>query len=236
MNNKIPNHLAIILDGNGRWATERGLSRSAGHLEGSKTLIKMVEHIFKQGVKVLSVFAFSTENFKRSEEEVNYLMNLFIKVFNSQFKRLKKENIKVVFSGRKDNLLPNVLKAMEKLEKETSSNEYIFNICFNYGGQSEIVDAVKKIINDNVDVNTIDTETFKHYLYNELPDIDLVIRTSGEERISNFMLYQLAYAELYFTDTYWPAFDEKEFDKAIDAYNKRDRRFGGIKSKVDKGK
>jgi undecaprenyl diphosphate synthase len=228
-NNNVPNHLAIILDGNGRWATEHGLSRSEGHLEGSKTLIKMAEYIFKRGVKVLSVFAFSTENFKRNKEEVDYLMNLFIKMFNSQFKKLKKENIKVIFSGRKDNLPSKVVKAMEALENETIDNEYIFNICLNYGGQSEIVDAVKRIINDNIDINTLNTDTFKQYFYHDLPDIDLVIRTSGEERISNFMIYQLAYAELYFTDTYWPAFDEAEFEKAVTSFNNRERRFGGNK-------
>jgi len=230
MDNKIPNHVAIILDGNGRWATERGLSRSMGHLEGSKTLIKMVEYILKRGVNVLSVFAFSTENFKRSKEEVDYLMNLFIKMFKSQFKRLKKENIKVIFSGSRNNLLPKVVEAMESLERETANNKYIFNVCLNYGGQSEIVDAVKRIVKEKVDIDTLDCDSFKHYLYNELPDIDLVIRTSGEERISNFMIYQLAYAELYFTDTYWPAFDEAEFEKAIDAFNHRNRRFGGNQS------
>jgi undecaprenyl diphosphate synthase len=225
--NNIPNHVAIILDGNGRWATERGLSRSMGHLEGSKTLIKMVEYIFKKGVNVLSVFAFSTENFKRDKEEVDYLMSLFIKTFNTQFKRLKKQNIRVIFSGRKDNLLPKIVKTMETLEKDTVNNKYIFNVCFNYGGQCEIVDAVKKIISSKVEVDTINNTTFKQYLYNDLPDIDLVIRTSGEMRISNFMLYQMAYAELYFTKVYWPAFDELEFDKAIDAFNNRKRRFGG---------
>jgi undecaprenyl diphosphate synthase len=228
-NEAIPNHIAIILDGNGRWATKRGLPRSAGHKEGSKTLLKLVEHIFKKGIKVLSVFAFSTENFKRNKEEVDYLMNLFIKMFKTQFKRLKKENIKVIFSGRKNNLPANVIESMNAIENDTKDNEYIFNICLNYGGQHEIVDAVKKIINDKVDINSIDTETFKHYLYNDLPDIDLLIRTGGEKRISNFMLYLLSYSELYFTDTYFPDFNGSEFDKAIDEFNNRERRFGGVK-------
>lgn len=227
--NKMPNHVAIILDGNGRWAKERGLPRSKGHLEGSNTLIKMAEYIFKKGVNVLSVFAFSTENFKRSADEVNYIMDLFVNVFNAQFNRLKKENIKIVFSGSKNNLSAKIIDVMNKLETETINNKYIFNVCFNYGGQSEIVDAVKRIVKEKVDINTIDCETFKHYLYNDLPDIDLVIRTSGEERISNFMLYQLAYAELYFTKVYWPAFDSEEFDRAILAYNARERRFGNAK-------
>ncbi len=227
--NNIPNHVAIILDGNGRWATERGLSRSEGHLEGSKTLIKMTEYVFKKGVKVLSVFAFSTENFKRSKEEVEYLMNLFVKMFKSKLKRLKKANIKVVFSGRIENLKTKVIEAMRILEEETANNQYVFNICLNYGGQTEIVDAVKKIVKEKIDIDTLNTDTFKHYLYNDLPDVDLVIRTSGEERISNFMIYQMAYAELYFTKTYWPSFNEDDFDKAITAFNKRSRRFGGTK-------
>ena len=229
MENNIPNHVAIILDGNGRWATERGLSRSAGHLQGSKTLTKLVEHIFNKGIKVLSVFVFSTENFKRSKEEVDYLMNLFIKIFKLDFKKLKKQNIKVVFSGRRDNLKTDVIKAMETIERETLGNEYIFNVCLNYGGETEIVDAIKKIISSNIDLDNINTESFKHYLYNDLPDIDLMIRTGGEKRISNFMLYLLAYAELYFTDTYFPDFNEIEFDKAIDYFNSKQRRFGGTK-------
>ncbi|MDD2203565.1 MAG: polyprenyl diphosphate synthase [Bacilli bacterium] len=223
----IPNHVGIILDGNRRWATERGLAKSEGHLEGAKNLITMVEYIFKKGVNVLSVFAFSTENFKRSKEEVDYLMKLFIKMFNSQLKRLEESDVKVIFSGIKNNLSNDVIKAMKVLEENTKNNKYIFNICLNYGGQSEIVDALKRIVNDNIDINTITTDEFKKYLYNYLPDIDLIIRTSGEQRISNFMIYQLAYAELYFTKTYWPAFTGDDFDKAIDAYNGRDRRFGG---------
>ena len=229
MNNDIPKHIGIILDGNGRWAIERGLSRSLGHLEGSKTLMNITECVFNKGIKVLSVFAFSTENFKRDQAEVDYLMDLFIKMFKGQLKRLKNNNVKVVFSGNRDKLIPKVVEAMEKLENETSDNLYILNICLNYGGQNEIVDAVKKIIKENIDINEIDTNTFKKYLYNDLPDLDLVIRTSGEKRISNFMIYQMAYAELYFTNTYWPAFDEAELDKALNDYYNRNRRFGGNK-------
>lgn len=222
----MPTHVAIILDGNRRWAKERGLSSSQGHLEGSNTFNKIAEYVFKKGIKVLSVFAFSTENFNRSDEEVNYLMDLFIKVFKAQFKRLKNENIKVIFSGRRSNLSSKVTKAMEKLEKDTIENEYILNICLNYGGQSEIVDAVKKIVDQKIDISLLDTNNFKNYLYNNLPDIDLVIRTGGEQRISNFMLYQLAYAELYFVDTYWPDFTCQDFDRIINDYGKRERRIG----------
>jgi undecaprenyl diphosphate synthase len=150
-------------------------------------------------------------------------------MFKSKLKRLKKANIKVVFSGRIENLKTKVIEAMRILEEETANNQYVFNICLNYGGQTEIVDAVKKIVKEKIDIDTLNTDTFKHYLYNDLPDVDLVIRTSGEERISNFMIYQMAYAELYFTKTYWPSFNEDDFDKAITAFNKRSRRFGGTK-------
>lgn len=231
---KIPNHVAIILDGNGRWATERGLSRSKGHEAGHKALKKVAVYAMKKGVKVLSVFAFSTENFKRSEEEVNFLMKLFATKFKSEIPFFNKNNIKVIFSGRKEPLKLEVLQSMEELKKATEKNTgVIFNVCLNYGGQAEIVDAakkiVKKVINKDLDLKDLDEKTFYRYFYNYLPPIDLLIRTSGEIRISNFMLYQLSYAELYFPKVYFPDFDEKEFDKALEEYNKRDRRYGTIK-------
>ncbi len=234
MDIKIPNHVAIIMDGNGRWAQERGLSRSDGHLAGVNNLEKLAEYIFDRGVKVLSIFAFSTENFKRSKEEVDFLMKLFIKFFKTKFKNLKKKNIKIVFSKKESGLPEEVEKAIKKMEKETENNTAgIFNICVNYGGHSEIVDVAKKIsesvLEGKIKVNEIDEKTIEQNLYQTLPPIDLLIRTSGEYRISNFMLWQLAYAEMYFPKTYFPAFDEKEFDKALEAYSHRDRRFGGIK-------
>lgn len=233
---KMPNHVAIIMDGNGRWAKERGKKRSAGHKAGSDNLKKLIRHVLSSGVNVLSVFAFSTENFKRSEEEVNYLMNLFLKVFKGSIKEFNDNNVKVLFSGRKEPLSDQVYEAMKKLEKETSKNTGgIVNICLNYGGQAEIVDATKKLCeeykNGSINLEDIDEKMFYSKLYNNLPPIDLLIRTSGEERISNFMLYSLAYSELVFTDTYFPDFNETEFDKAIETYNKRDRRFGGVKEK-----
>lgn len=230
-NLKIPNHVAIIMDGNGRWAKERGLSRGMGHKEGFKNLKTLAKHIFKSGVKVLSVYAFSVDNFKRSKEEVDFLMNLFV----TRFKELKKlDNVKIVFSGiRKSPLPDNVIKVINTLEDETKNNtSYIFNICINYGGTYEILDACKKIAVDykenNIDLDSMLPDDFYKYLYNDLPPIDFLIRTSGEERISNFMLYQLSYAEMYFPRIYFPDFDNKEFDNAILAYNKRDRRFGKI--------
>lgn len=229
--NIIPKHVSIIMDGNGRWATKRGLKRSEGHLEGSKTLEKIALYAIKKGVKVLSVYAFSTDNFKRSEEEVNYLMNLFILMFTKKMKKIKKNNIKVIFSGRREGLRSDVLEAMDKITNDTSNNENgILNICINYGGQEEIVDGIKRIVkdvnNNKISIDDIDKAFFSKYLYQDLPPIDLLIRTSGEYRVSNYMIYQMAYSEFYFTDVLFPDFDEKEFDKAIDSFNHRDRRFG----------
>ena len=213
-NIKIPCHVGIIMDGNGRWAKERGLNRSKGHEAGYKTLKTTAKYILDSGVKVLSVFAFSTENFNRPKEEVDFLMNLSIKGFKKDSAFFNKENIKVVFSGRKEPLKKDVIEAMEYLSKSTKNNtKGILNICLNYGGRSEIVDAVNHIIKDNL--KEVDEEVINNYLYNKLPDIDLLIRTSGEVRISNFMLWQLSYAELYFPKCYFPDFNQEEFDKAL---------------------
>ena len=230
-NLNIPYHVGIILDGNGRWATERGLKRSEGHKAGFETLKILSKYVFTRGVKVLSVFAFSTENFNRTKEEVDYLMNLFLKGFKSSIKEFNKNNIKVVFSGRKEPLSDKVYASMKSLEKETLNNTGgILNICLNYGGQTEIVDTTKKLINDVLDgklkTEDITPEIFMKNLYNDLPPMDFLIRTSGEIRVSNFMLFSLAYAEMYFPNTYFPDFKESEFDKALDEYTKRDRRFG----------
>ncbi len=229
---KIPHHVGIILDGNGRWAKKRGLKRSMGHKAGFENLKSLSDYIFSKGIKILSVFAFSTENFKRDKEEVDYLMNLLV----NNFKKLisKKYNVKVVFSGRSNNLSNEVLNAIKEIEEKTKDNtDYIFNICFNYGGRADIIDATKKIVEDVqngiFDINDLDENKYINYLYNGIPDIDLLIRTSGEVRISNFMLYQSAYAEMYFPETLFPDFNKEEFEKALDVYNKRDRRFGGIK-------
>ena len=232
-NLKVPNHVAIILDGNGRWAKERGLTRSMGHDAGFTNLKNISKYILSKGIKVLSVYAFSTENFKRSKDEVDYLMNIFANRFKGWSKVFNKENIKVVFSGR-DKPLPNkVLKAMKELEEATKDNtKGILNICINYGGRSELVDTCKKIgkmvENKEISIDDIDEDLVSRNLYNDLPDVDLMIRTSGELRLSNFMLWQNSYAEFYFPKTYFPDFDEKEFDKAIIEYTKRDRRFGNI--------
>ncbi len=228
---KIPNHLGIILDGNGRWAKNRGLSRSKGHEAGFKNLKKLSKTILNSGVKILSVYAFSTENFKRSKDEVDYLMNIFANQFKKELPFFKSENIKVIFSGKRAYPLPDkVIDTINEMEEQTKNNTNgILNICINYGGHAEIIDAIKKLYQDNVDIASLDEELFSHYLYQDLPPIDLLIRTSGEQRISNFMLWQLSYAEFYFPKVHFPDFDEEEYYKALVEYSKRDRRFGGIK-------
>lgn len=228
----IPNHVGIIMDGNGRWAQKRGLARSLGHKAGADNLLSLCKHISKVGVKYLSLYAFSTENFKREAGEVNYLMNLFIELFNSKLKELSDNNVKVIFSGRREPLPEKVLKAMDEVVTYSENNTgLILNICINYGGRAEIVDMTKnlcELYKDNrITLDDIDYDLVNKNLYHELPDVDLVIRTSGELRISNFMLYQSSYAEYYFPETLFPDFNEEEFDKAILEFNKRNRRFGG---------
>lgn len=228
----IPNHVGIIMDGNGRWAQKRGLARSLGHKAGADNLLSLCKHISNVGVKYLSLYAFSTENFKREAGEVNYLMNLFIELFNSKLKELSDNNVKVIFSGRREPLPEKVLKAMDEVVTYSENNTgLILNICINYGGRAEIVDMTKKLCelykDNEITLEDIDYDLVNKNLYHELPDVDLVIRTSGELRISNFMLYQSSYAEYYFPETLFPDFNEEEFDKAILEFNKRNRRFGG---------
>ncbi len=231
----VPKHVAIIMDGNGRWATKKGLARSAGHLEGSKTLEKLAIHAVDMGVNILSVYAFSTDNFKRSKEEVDYLMDLFIKMFKTKFDKITKRGIKVVISGRKTNLRSDVIEAIQNIEEKTKNNQAgALNICLNYGGQEEIVDGairLAKDIKNGLDVEGFTRDDFYHYLYQDLPPIDLLIRTGGELRISNFMLYQMSYSEFYFTNTLFPDFDKSEFNKALFIYENRDRRFGALNDK-----
>ena len=236
MNKSIPSHVAIIMDGNGRWAQNRGLKRTKGHQKGAEALKKISEYVYDNGIKVLSVYAFSTENWKRDKEEVDYLMDLFLKAFKENFEVVKKKGVKVVFSGVKTKLSDKVIAAMNKMEEETKDNTTgIFNICLNYGGQDEIVEATKKISKEvkdgKLNIDDINGDLYSKYLFKELPPIDLLIRTSGEYRVSNFMLWQMAYAEFYFTDVLWPDFDERELENAINVFNKRDRRFGGVKKK-----
>lgn len=229
---KIPTHIAFIVDGNGRWGKNRELTRSAGHEAGFKNLMRILKYSYSKGIKYFSAYLFSTENFKRSKIEVDFLMNLLTGKLKEILDFCKDEHIKVLFSGRKDKLSTKVLNTMKKIEDETREFDNIFNICFNYGGHAEIIDSTKKIVKDvienKINIEQIDEELFSKYLYQDLPQVDLMIRTSGEERISNFMLWQCSYAEFYFPKTLFPDFDENEFDKAIIEYTKRDRRFGGV--------
>ena len=227
---KIPNHVAIIVDGNGRWAKNRNLPRMKGHDAGFKTLKKICKYALSRGVKVMSLYVFSTENFKRSKEEVDHLMDLFVLMFQKEKNFFIENDIKVVFSGADAPLPKKVIKLRDKLAELTKDNKNgIVNICINYGGRREIVDATKKIIDEGIKSEDITEELFEKHLYQELPPVDLMIRTSGELRISNFLLWQLAYAEFYFPGILFPDFTESDFDDAILAYNKRDRRFGNAK-------
>lgn len=225
------NHLAIIVDGNGRWAKSIGKIRSYGHLKGYENLKKIINYVNDNlDIKYISLFVFSTENFKRSKDEVDYLMNLFKKGFKEEKDVYIKKNMKVVFSYKKEGLSKDIISIIEEVESSTKTNTgLVVNFCLNYGGRSEIVDACKKIIDDKIDKNDITEDLFKDYLYNKLPDIDLMIRTSGEQRISNFMLWSLSYSELYFTKTYFPAFTTNELLEIIDDFNNRDRRYGNAK-------
>ena len=227
---KIPRHVAIIVDGNGRWAKERGLTRMQGHDAGFKNLRKLTEYIHSRGIEVVSYYIFSTENFKRSAEEVNHLMDIFTLLCRRELKTFMKNDIKVIFSGRNEPLPAKVIKARDELTAKTANNKSgIVNFCLNYGGRAEIVDAVKKIIADGIDVDNFTEQDFAKYLYQDLPDVDLMIRTSGELRLSNFLLWQNSYAEFYFPKTKFPDFGPDDFDQAIVEYTSRDRRFGGIK-------
>ena len=231
---KIPKHVGIIMDGNGRWAQERGMIRTMGHKKAVGTLKELCLHMVDVGVQYASLYAFSTENFKRDLKEVNFLMNLFIDTFKNEFQFIKEKKVKVVFSGRRDPLPKKVLKAMDELVEETKNNqELVLNICLNYGSHAEIVDMTKKICvqykEGEISLEDIDEDFIQENMYQNLPPLDFVIRTSGELRLSNFMMYQASYAEFYFPEVYFPDFDNKEFDKAIEVFQKRNRRFGGVK-------
>lgn len=222
---KMPTHVGIIMDGNRRWAKERGLKTLEGHLAGANNIMELAKHVFKTGVKYLSIYAFSTENFNRSPEEVSYLMGLIVKFFNERARELNENNIKIIFSGKHEPLSDKIWNCINKVVDMTKNNTGgVLNVCLNYGGRAEIIDAIKKIQEQNIEITE---ENFHKYLYHDLPDLDYVIRTSGEERISNFMLWQISYAELYFPKTYFPDFNNEEFDKAIEVFKQRHRRFGG---------
>lgn len=228
-NNKLPKHIGIIMDGNGRWAKARGKNRLVGHREGAESVRAIVEASKKFGIKYLTLYAFSTENWKRATEEVNGLMLLFEQFLKSEKKLMLKENISLRVIGRKEGVSERLLRVIDEVEKETylPNPSLELNIAFNYGGRAEIVDGINKLLSEGK--KKISEDEFKNYLYNTyIPDPELIIRTSGEFRTSNFLLWQSAYSEYYITDVFWPDFREEEYKKAIDSYIKRERRFGGV--------
>ena len=231
----IPAHVALILDGNGRWVKKRGLPRTFGHKEGCVTVEKTVEIAARMGIKYLTVYGFSTENWKRSEEEVGALMQLFRYYMVRLLKIASANNVRVKMIGDRRRFAQDIIDGINRLEEETKDNTGLtFVIAVNYGGRDEIRRAAAKLAEDvkagKVEAEDITESVFASYLDTaDIPDPDLLIRTSGELRLSNYLLWQLAYTELYVTDCLWPDFDEKELEKAIFQYNKRDRRFGGVK-------
>jgi undecaprenyl diphosphate synthase len=231
--NNIPRHIAIIMDGNGRWAKKRGLSRTMGHREGSRTLKKIVEACYKLGVRYLTVYAFSTENWSRPKEEVDDLMKLLLEYLKNAERELKGKNVRIRVIGEKRNLPEDIIKEIERVQKNTEHIEGLdFIIALNYGGRQELVDAVSQIVEDAKSglITDINEDIISQRLYTSgIPDPDLLIRTSGEMRISNFLIWQCCYTEFYFCDVLWPDFSEKHLIEAIISYQGRQRRFGGVK-------
>ncbi|MGM0437462.1 MAG: isoprenyl transferase [Bacillota bacterium] len=231
----IPKHVAIIMDGNGRWAQNKGLPRRKGHQEGVNTLKKIAKKAGEMGIDFLTVYAFSTENWKRPKKEVNFLFNLFENTIKNELDELKKNNVHINVIGRKKSLPSNLIKQIDYLEKKTAKEEdLVLNIAFNYGGRAEIVDSTKKIITKKIKSNELDEKKFSSNLYlSNIPDVELLIRTGGEKRLSNFLLWELAYAELYFTDIFWPDFSEEDLKDALKEFNQRNRRFGSLNKDGD---
>jgi undecaprenyl diphosphate synthase len=237
LNKQIPNSIAFILDGNGRWAKKRGMPRTYGHTKGIEALVKISEACHELGVKNVLVYAFSTENWSRPKEEVDFLMNALIENLAKYKKKLVTNQTRVKVIGERDNLPENILAAIEEVEELTKDfTSYTLGICFNYGGRQEIVHAtkeiVKQVVEGKISIDEINVDLFEKNLYtNDFYDIDLMIRTSGEERLSNFLPWQLAYSEFIFTKCYWPDFNKKELYLAILEYQSRNRRFGGLENK-----
>lgn len=237
----VPEHVAIVMDGNGRWANARGLTRVEGHRAGEAALMDVIEGAIQAGVKYLTVFAFSTENWKRSPDEVKFLMNYNREVLRRRRDELDGWNVRIKWAGRRPKLWPTVIDELLVAEKQTGKNKGLtFTMCVNYGSRIEIVDAINQIVEDSKSgkLNGALTEKKmqKYLLTKDLPDVDLFIRSSGETRISNFLLWQSAYAEFVFLDVLWPDFSRKDLWAAIEQYSKRNRRFGGAVDKPKKAK
>lgn len=232
--NGIPEHVAIIMDGNGRWATKRKLPRSAGHKAGVEALRVIITTCVQLGIKFLTVYSFSSENWQRPQDEVDFLLNLFLESLTGELGNLNKNGVGVTLIGRRETIPPRILKAFTNAERKTKKNKKLsLNIAFNYGSRQEIINAVKRIYKaadrGYINLEKLDEEAFSNYLFTkECPDPDFLIRTSGECRMSNFLLWQIAYTELYFVKTLWPDFNRKEFLKAIYYFQKRNRRFGRL--------
>ncbi len=231
----IPQHVAIILDGNGRWAKSKGMPRNYGHVRGAKNLETICRDAYNMGIKYLTVYLFSTENWKRSKEEVNALMDLFRSYTKTCKNTARKNNMKVRVLGDPEALDNDLRRSLKELEESSKDNTGLnFQIAINYGSRDEMVRAIRRLAQDCVEgevrLEDIDERLFASYLdTREVPDPDLLIRTSGEQRLSNYLLWQLAYTEFYFTEVPWPAFTKEELWKAIEKYNSRERRYGGVK-------
>ncbi len=228
MDAKKPHHVAIIMDGNGRWAKSRGLPRTEGHRQGSENLRRILRACVREGVGVLTIYAFSTENWSRPPAEVNMLMRILELFLDRELYELHQNGVQIRHLGGMDNVQPNIARKIAKAIELTKDNDrIILNVAFNYGGRSEIVQAVRQIVAEGIPADQITEETISQHLYTSgLPDPDLIIRTSGELRVSNFLIWQGAYSEYYATPTYWPDFDENELHKALEEYSHRKRRFG----------
>ena len=232
---KIPQHVAIILDGNGRWAKAKGMPRNYGHAQGAKTVETICREAWNMGIKYLTVYAFSTENWKRPQEEVDALMKLLRNYMKNCLRTAEKNHMRVRVIGDKTALAEDIQKSVAELEEASKDNDGLnFQIAINYGSRDEMVRAMKKMAADRdagkLKAEEISEATFEKSLDTAgIPDPDLLIRTSGEQRLSNYLLWQLAYSEFYFTDIHWPDFSKEELEKAILAYNKRDRRYGGVR-------
>lgn len=225
---QVPQHLAIIMDGNGRWATARGLPRLAGHRAGTENLRQLLRACVRHGIKVLTLYAFSTENWGRPAEEVRGLMAILEQVIEHELQELHQEGVRINHLGRLAGISPRLQKKIKHAVDLTRANTtLILNVALNYGGRQEIIDAIRRIVQDGLAPEQIDDAVVSRYLYTAgQPDPDLIVRTSGEMRVSNFLIWQGAYAELYVTPTYWPDFDENELQRALDHYASRQRRFG----------
>lgn len=228
---RIPTHVACVMDGNGRWAKARGLPRTEGHTQGEQALFDVVEGALELGVQWLTVYAFSTENWKRPVAEIKFLMEFNEKILLSRRDELHERGVRVRFAGRRERRVPGrVLKRLDEAVELTKDNTKLnFTLAFNYGGRAEIVDAVKSMMDAGIKSKHVDEDEIRKHLYvPDMPDPDLMIRSSGEHRISNFLLWEMAYSELVFTDVLWPDFRREQLVEAIGEYQRRDRRFGGI--------